>query len=226
MFWTLGLAHLIGDYPLQTDRIARAKRHWPGLTLHVAIHYAVMLLLAGRDSLRLWPYLLVLAAVHFAIDSFKNFETRRWPHRVMLPYVLDQALHIISIVLVSAWIQSETGIQHDGPWLVYAAAFLSVTHVWFITERVLAHRRPGYHKAVNAHRWSRQLVRALALAVYLLIARLLMPGSLSLSAPLFVAMLPAPYRHSPFRRLMLAQDLLGPLLFAILVVLLVPTALR
>lgn len=225
MFWTLGLAHLIGDYPLQTDRIVRAKRHWSGLTLHVAIHYGVMLLLSGRDSLRLWPHLLALAAVHFAIDSLKNFESRRWPRVVVLPYVFDQILHIASIALVAAWIEAQTGIVRDRPWILYAAAFLTATHVWFITERIIAHREPRYRDAVETHRWSRQIVRALALSAYLLIGHLLYRPDLLASAIIFVALLPAPYRPLPYRRRMLVQDLIGPLILALLVFLLMPTVL-
>lgn len=221
MFWTLGLAHLIGDYPLQTDRLVRAKRHWPGLALHVAIHLAVMLLLTGRDSLVVWPQLLVLAAAHFAIDSLKNFESIRWPRFVVVPYILDQVLHVISITFIALWIETRYGIQRDQPWLIYAAAYLSATHVWFITERIVAHREARYRQVVEAHRWSRIVARGVALTVYLLLGHLLRLPDLIASTVLLGALLPPPYRRcTPFRRRMLLQDLFGPLLLALLVFLL------
>ncbi|HZD11802.1 MAG TPA: DUF3307 domain-containing protein [Candidatus Binatia bacterium] len=220
MFWTLGLAHLIGDYPLQTDRMVRAKRHWPGLTLHVAIHFAVMLLLTGRDSLVVWPPLLMLAAAHFAIDSFKNLETVRWPQMVLPPYFVDQLLHILSIFLVARWIETRYGIYRDQPWMIYAAAYLSATHVWFITERIVAYRDAAYRKHIESHYLARVGVRALALTVYLLLGRQVW---LAVAAPaMATALLPEPYRCSSYCRLMLLQDVLGPLVLAILVFLLSP----
>lgn len=222
MFWTLALAHLIGDYPLQTDRLVLAKRHWRGLALHVAIHLTVMLLLTGRDSLVVWPQLLVLAALHFAIDSLKNFESTRWPRFVVLPYLLDQLLHIISIVLVASWIETRFGIQRHHEWLIYAAAYLSATHVWFITERIVAHREAPYQAAVDAYRWSRIAARGLALTVYLLIGHMLRIPELLASTAFLVALIPPPYRYPPYHRRMLAQDLVGPFLLALLVFLLAP----
>lgn len=222
MFWTLGLAHLIGDYPLQTDGLVRAKRHWYGLLLHVAIHLLVMLLLTGRDSLVVWPQLLVLTAAHYAIDSLKSLESKRWPQFVILPYVMDQVLHIISIFLVATWIESRYGIQRDSTWLVYATAYLTATHVWFITERIIAHRETDYQAAVETHRWSRLATRALVLTVYLLLGHLLRVPEWNNSGVALVALLFTPYRSSPYRRRMLAQDLLGPLLLALLVFLLAP----
>lgn len=217
MFWTLGLAHLIGDYPLQTDSLVRAKRHWRGLTLHVAIHLAVMLLLTGRDSLVVWPQLLALTAAHFAIDALKNYEARRWPHLIVTSYTADQVLHILSIILVATWIETEHGIYHDRNWLIYAAAYLSATHVWYITERVVAYREPRYQTKVESHRWSRIIARGLTLSVYLLLGHLFLAPEAFVAAFLFATLLPPPYRCTDYRRRMLAQDLLGPLFLALLV---------
>jgi len=50
--WELGLllvtTHLIGDYVLQTGRIARTKHRWPVLIWHGVIHGVAAYLLAGR----------------------------------------------------------------------------------------------------------------------------------------------------------------------------------
>ncbi|MFW6068906.1 MAG: DUF3307 domain-containing protein [Chloroflexota bacterium] len=217
MFWTLSLAHLIGDYPLQTDSLVRAKRHWWGLTLHVAIHLALMLLLAGRDSLIVWPQLLALAAAHFAIDALKNYEARRWPHLVVTSYTIDQILHFLSIILVALWIEADYGIHRDQNWLIYAAAYLSATHVWFITERVVAYRQPRYQLEVETHRWSRIFARGLTLSVYLFLGHLLLAPEVLMVSFAFALRLPPPYRCTQFRRRMLVQDLLGPLVLALLV---------
>ena len=72
MFWTLLLAHLIADYPLQSSWMVRAKRTLGGLTLHVAIHIVVMLILVGPALPQVWLPLAAIALVHFALDAGKN----------------------------------------------------------------------------------------------------------------------------------------------------------
>ena len=44
MFWPLFLAHLLADYPLQSDWMVQAKKTWPGLATHVAVHLATVLI--------------------------------------------------------------------------------------------------------------------------------------------------------------------------------------
>jgi hypothetical protein len=216
MFWTLGLAHLIADYPLQTDRLVRAKQKPAGLFVHVAIHFVVTLLLCGRQSATIWPQLLALAAAHYAIDTFKSFESRRWPHIVIRPYILDQLLHILSLYLVALWIESAYNIHLDRNWTIYAIAYLIATHVWFITERIMARHDPRYQEAVEKHRWSRQVVRALALTAFILLGQLLHLPALFAMAPFLAALVPPPYRAA-FRSRMLILDLTGPLLLALFV---------
>jgi hypothetical protein len=231
VFWTLFLAHLLGDYPLQTDEMARAKRYWPGLLRHVTVHLLVLLLMAGMASATIWPYLLALAAAHFAIDALKNFNMRRWPGRVFSMYLLDQGLHMLSLLLAARWIVAATGVARDRPWMVYAAAYLLATHVWFITERVMAGQRRADPAVVEAGRWWRVGVRALALTVYLLLGRAFL-GQPQVGLPLAglaIAGLPLvglaagerlgvfPYGSSRRQRQLLVVDLLVPLAAAVLV---------
>lgn len=215
MFWTLFLAHLLGDYPLQTDEMARAKQHWPGLLRHVAVHLLLLLLLAGADRGRLWPYLLALAAAHLAIDVLKNVLRRRWPQRDFALYLLDQGLHLATLLLAAAWMVGETAITRDQPWMAMAVAYLLATQVWFITERVAAGQRGADLAQTEAGRWWRMGVRALALTVYLLAGRALLgqPLALALAAGLF------PYGSSSRQRRLLVVDLLVPLAAAVLVLL-------
>lgn len=214
MFWTLGLAHLIADYPLQTDGLVRAKRHWHGLALHVLAHLATMILLCGMDSLVIWPALVALATAHLVIDASKTVTSARWPERVVVPYIVDQIVHIASIVLVAGWIEARYGVRRDQPWMLIAAAYLSVTHVWYITERVVAHRDPSFQEVAQTHHWSRMIVRGLALTVYLLGAALLAPRNAIAAPALISALSSLPYRDALYGRRMLVLDLLGPLIIA------------
>jgi len=162
MFWILFLAHLLADYPMQTDWMVRAKRTWSGLSLHVGIHFVVLLLLVWPATRLVWPQLLALAGLHFAIDSFKNFLARRRPGWVVGPYLFDQVLHLTSIWLVAAWIGSGDPAAHSflaENWAIYAIGYLLATYVWFITERILVHGNRVYGESVQATGWSRMILR-------------------------------------------------------------------
>ena len=111
IFATLLLAHLLADYPLQTNWMVQAKRTWPGLTLHVGIHLAVMLVLTAPSFAQSWPFLLMLAALHFAIDSLKNILACRRPHWVTGPYLFDQFLHLLAIGLLPRYGARRPGRQ-------------------------------------------------------------------------------------------------------------------
>lgn len=211
MFWTLYLAHLLGDYALQTDGMARAKRHWPGLALHATIHLALLLLVAGSAIPQLWPQLLALAALHFAIDALKSAATARRPERTIAFYFVDQALHLLTILGVAAWIEQGRGVALDRPWMVYACGYLLATYVWFITERILVGEDAEYRQEVEDRRWLRMGRRALALTVYLLAARALV-GSERLALGPAIAF---------FRDRTLLLDLLVALGAAVLVVIFV-----
>lgn len=168
MFWLLLLSHLLADYPMQTDWMVQAKRTWPGLTLHVTVHFVVMLLVTLPTTGTIWLQLLALAGLHFAIDSFKNFLTRQWPNWIVGPYFFDQFLHILSILLVAAWIQTTYPVVSPalpGDWAIYAIGYLLVTHVWFVTERVLVHDNGLYRESVQATVWPRMILRAGLLTV-------------------------------------------------------------
>jgi hypothetical protein len=169
MFWTFFLADLIADYPLQTDRLVVAKKRLPGLTFHVAIHCTVMTLLFLPVISIAWPYILAVAVFHFAIDAFKNLLGRYRPQWVISSYLLDQLLHIISLVLVSIWMARTTDlpIWHvTTPWIAYVIGLLLATYVWFVTERLLFLHDENLNARINATLWPRMGAR---LVIFLLI---------------------------------------------------------
>ncbi len=191
MFWGLVLAHFLADYPLQNSWMVNAKRHWKGLLVHVSMHVVVMCLLAWGAWAEAWRYILVLAVIHYAIDTLKNFVNVQKPQWVIGPYLFDQALHMLSIYWIARW-AGGLALPLGGVWQVYAVGFLIATHVWFITERILYHADPAYLVEVNAQHWPRMLARALGIAAILLGWRAL--GGVT-SAALAVAL---PYR-GPYR---------------------------
>ena len=87
LFTTLLLAHLLGDFPLQTDRIFALKLKG-GIYLlpHVLVHVVITAILL-RDLGEVWPLLLALGIFHFAIDWFKVTTTLVSPD---IDFLIDQ----------------------------------------------------------------------------------------------------------------------------------------
>ncbi len=173
MFWVLFLAHLIADYPLQPDRLVAAKKRLPGLTIHVLVHWGVMTLMTWPVRAVIWPYVLVVTIFHFIIDYFKVLVGFKKPEWVIGPYLWDQPLHWLSLIIVCYWLDQTTDLsvwQVLSPWIVYGIGGLMVTHIWFVTERVLTHRDLNLQLNVINSMWPRMAAR-LILFILMMIAR-------------------------------------------------------
>jgi hypothetical protein len=111
--WLL-VGHLVGDFLLQTDRMARYKaRQWRWLFAHVGSYMASVtlatLLYAWQHSLSSWPAivgLLLVAATHVGLDR-RDF-TAWWmrfvgvtPDQPWLSIVADQVFHILVLVVAA-----------------------------------------------------------------------------------------------------------------------------
>lgn len=209
MFYNLLFAHLIADYPLQSNWLVANKTRWGVLGLHAFIHFltsVIIVWIVGSTIVSsLWPYLLLLSGIHFLIDAAKNMLSRIRPEWVKVPYVVDQLIHLISIMVVSSLIQRKFGItafQANPGWVVLAIAYLFVTYVWYISERVMTHDDPNYRQVVIDDSWPRMIFRAGFLSGFLgawyLTAR-------SLAAP--ASTIYIPYRGKEFGRRAFLTDL-------------------
>lgn len=95
------LAHVLADFVFQTNWMAVNKRNPLALGLHFAIVYAT--LIAATGSLHLG--LLILAFVHIAIDVGKLVLVTVWKtSKGFGPFVIDQALHAITLVALALWL--------------------------------------------------------------------------------------------------------------------------
>jgi hypothetical protein len=215
MFWTLLLADLIADYPLQTDRLVVAKKRLPGLALHVAIHWVVMTLLLLPVITIAWPYILATTVIHFIIDAFKNYLGRKRPQWIISTYVLDQVLHVTSLIFIGVWMAQTTKLpiwQVTTPLVPYAIGLLLSTYIWFITERIMFFRDEDQMAKINATMWPRMGVR---LVIYLLIVA----GSWVswLLALLAIVILVFLYGRHNYPRLWLLLDISVPFVSALIV---------
>jgi hypothetical protein len=174
MFWILLLAHFIADYPFQPDWMVRRKKRIDGLALHVIVHLVVMLVIVGTARAQIWPYLSGLAFIHFWIDVGKNTVYRLRPKWIVLPYLIDQLCHYLSIGLVAWWIGQQVGtvlLPLTESASILGIGYLFATYVWFITERVLAHADAAYRSVLIRQLWPRMLTRGIILSGLLFLAQ-------------------------------------------------------
>lgn len=86
------LAHLVGDYPLQTQWILRNKVNAKGMAAHIGIHLVLIAIVLGQAPM----LVLALAASHLVMDLIK---THLLPEGLW-SYTLDQTVHFCAIGVV------------------------------------------------------------------------------------------------------------------------------
>jgi len=186
MFWQLLLAHLLADFPLQPRWLVEAKQRLGGLVLHASIHLLTMLLLVGEARWALLRPLISLALVHFLIDLGKYRLAVSRPGWVTLPYLVDQAVHVLTLLGAARWIGVLVDPPAAQPWMIYAIGYLGVTHVWFVTERMLTWPDKRYQRVLDQGLWPRMVARALMLTTLLLLGL----------GPAMIGMAWLPYRRT------------------------------
>ncbi len=170
LFWRLLLAHLLADYPLQPHALVALKSKPGGLAIHLGVHLAMMLILVWPVLALVWPALLILTLIHGWLDRTKIRSTARLRLSEPAAYLLDQALHLASLILV-AWAFTRTSQKVQtlplAVWSIQGVILILCTHFWAITERVLSVRQPGYQEEVAAQLWPRMIARGLPIVVVL-----------------------------------------------------------
>jgi len=128
MIWALLLAHFLGDFPLQPDWMVRRKGNLWVLSLHVSVHFVLMVLLVGQNRNLIWSNLLLLALVHLVQDHLKIVLTDRWPGSTVPLFFLDQLLHYLAIWGFVVWIQTlsqDISLPWSPTW-----AIISIAYFW------------------------------------------------------------------------------------------------
>jgi hypothetical protein len=119
--WLL-VAHLVGDFLIQTDNMANQKiEDWPWMVRHIGCYMvilsAVLLAYSVAYRLPLWQAVLALlfiGATHVLLD--RRGLTLRWMHLVgmspdhpWLGIIVDQVFHILTLALVAQLLTLGTG---------------------------------------------------------------------------------------------------------------------
>jgi len=109
MIMMLGM-HILGDYYLQTDKLAQKKQHEFGQVLIHSILYAI----AFVPLLFFAPWLMfvLLVVSHACIDSLK-YLLRKVTNRTAVLFILDQTCHIAILYGVSLLYQGSISLPLD-----------------------------------------------------------------------------------------------------------------
>jgi len=179
VFWNLLLAHLTGDFILQTDWMIRNRnKFWVSL-LHGGIHFGLMVLLVGRSRAADWPALLLLAGLHISQDALKTSLVRRHPELLRAAFILDQIVHLalIQIFIRVFQLGPKTGEVIQKPTLVIVIiAYLFATYVWFIIERTFNQSDPDALSWISDTKYRRMLTRGGLISAFLLVRSWVLPG--------------------------------------------------
>jgi hypothetical protein len=105
-FIALLFAHTLADFVFQTNWMAQNKRNPVALTAHIAVVLVTAIAAVGT----LHPALFALAGVHLVLDAGKAWL----PWRGLVPFLLDQALHVATLVAVVIWVPDLWAMGHWG----------------------------------------------------------------------------------------------------------------
>lgn len=102
LFLRLMLGHILGDFAFQPGRLVEAKRSgFPGQALHAAIVAGCTALVLADALAAAWPAVTLAGAAHLAIEYLSVPARNDTTRPGLVVFILDQALHVISLVLIS-----------------------------------------------------------------------------------------------------------------------------
>lgn len=137
LFTTLLLAHLLGDFPFQTNYIYALKLKGGYYILpHVLIHVLITAVLIGNLTTS-WPLLIILGIIHFSIDWFKVNKPLSTPD---IDFIIDQAMHIASLIFLAYAMPHITPllpltITFWGAILAFIPALMMFSWVYALTQK-------------------------------------------------------------------------------------------
>lgn len=119
--WLL-VGHLVGDFLMQTEMMAKCKvQSWPWMVKHVGRYMAAMMAVIGAYALThpvpFWLVVVVLlfiAGTHVVLD--RRHFTQGWMRLVgvstdhpWMPIVVDQVFHVLVLAVVAQVLVMVTG---------------------------------------------------------------------------------------------------------------------
>ncbi|NGM61403.1 DUF3307 domain-containing protein [Sphingobacterium sp. SGG-5] len=150
LFLKLLLAHIVGDFVLQTKKLVIKRRENVFyLLLHVCIHVILLGIVFFQNLSASWPYMIFIGFAHLAIDSMKIVCEKKWPSNPVLFFLADQFLHMLVILTVVGHIYEipleRLTVFMSAKFLAYTVALLLTVVVSPILLRVFFSRWSKEH---------------------------------------------------------------------------------
>lgn len=128
------IAHLLADFIFQPKKLIEwKKRNMLGILIHVLI-FALLSLLLLVPYLIYWETWAVIGAisfVHFLTDKIKISVLLRYKG-FTLPFVLDQAIHLASILIGMRYIPEISTSGLSDSLLIFFLAIIYAIYIFFI----------------------------------------------------------------------------------------------
>lgn len=120
------LAHLTGDYILQTNKIAKMKSEsLRGVTIHILMVGFVQVAMLSCYGIKGGIAGIIATTIHFGIDCLKLRIGRQFRKMELLLYLLDQGLHLLTLVLITLFLAPDNGWVED--YIPYIRLLTAVT---------------------------------------------------------------------------------------------------
>ena len=134
LFLKILLAHIIGDFVLQTKSMVSRRKEYVGyLFLHIFIHAALLVLFLYPELPKYWMYIAFISCAHLGIDSMKIWFERKYPAKPVLYFCVDQFLHISVLLATTCYIYEINITDYTylltEKVLLYVLAFLLISTV-------------------------------------------------------------------------------------------------
>lgn len=101
LFLKLLLAHIVGDFVLQTKTLVLKRgENVLYLLLHTLIHVLLLCIVFFPAITDAWFPILSIGVAHLAIDSLKIWAEKIWPTKPATLFLADQLLHVLVIFAV------------------------------------------------------------------------------------------------------------------------------
>lgn len=128
MFTMMLLAHILGDYVLQCNALARwkARSMW-GVVVHGLLVTVVTLICAVVVTPGWWPYALFIGLIHTLVDLVRaRFVETADPTLELFWLLADQVVHvsIIALTVLLSGVQAETVLMRGAAALLFPLMLL------------------------------------------------------------------------------------------------------
>ena len=104
LFYRLLLAHIIADFPLQTNQIFKVKTNteW-GVLIHtlIVLLFSILFAFPYLENLKVLIILLIIFLSHTVIDKLKMEYSKKTKDQSMRILLFDQALHLTIIAILT-----------------------------------------------------------------------------------------------------------------------------